>query len=98
MYSVLSIGTTAYLVFSEIQNKKFMLEVVIALTTSKLNLVIFLNFLVVLLTNITNLLILLFFGEIRPNESKVSLSNTDRIFSSWLRNARRKFSNCFCSE
>jgi len=46
---------------------------VIALTTSKLNLVIFLNCLVVLLTNITNLLIYIFFGEIRPTESKVSL-------------------------
>jgi len=73
VYSVLSIGSTAYLVVNEIQTKKFLLEVVIALTTSKLNLVIFLNCLVVLLTNITNLLIYIFFGEIRPTESKVSL-------------------------
>lgn len=74
VYSVLSIGSTAYLVASEIQTKKFLLEVVIALTTSKLNLVIFLNCLVVLLTNVTNLLIYIFFGEIRPNESKVSFN------------------------
>jgi hypothetical protein len=73
VYSVLSIGSTAYLVVNEIQTKKFLLEVVIALTTSKLNLVIFLNCLVVLLTNIANLLIYIFFGEIRPTESKVSL-------------------------
>jgi hypothetical protein len=72
VYSVLSIGFTASLVISEVQTKKFLLEVVIALTTSKLNLVIFMNFLVVLLTNAANLLIYIFFGEIRPNESKVT--------------------------
>lgn len=77
VYSLASIGATGYLVLNEVQTKKFLLEVVIGLTTSKLNLVIFLNCLFVLLTNMTNLLIYLFFGEIRPNESKVSLHFAD---------------------
>jgi hypothetical protein len=71
VYSLVSVGLTACLVANEIKSKKFLLEVIIALTTSKVNLVIFLNCLVVLLTHAANLLIYLFFGEIRPNESKV---------------------------
>jgi hypothetical protein len=73
VYSVLSIGFTASIVIGEVKTKKFLLEVIIALTTSKVNLVVFLNCLIVLLTNAADLLIYIFFGTIRPTESKVSL-------------------------
>lgn len=75
VYSVLSIGFTASIVIGEVKTKKCLLEVIIALTTSKVNLVVFLNCLIVLLTNAADLLIYIFFGQIRPTESKVSLFN-----------------------
>ena len=43
---------------------------VIYLTSSKLNLVLFLNCLAVILTNAANLLVSIFFGTVRVVESK----------------------------
>lgn len=53
-----------------VQNEKTFFDVVMRLTSSKLNLVLFLNCFVVVLSNLGNLLVSIFFGQLRTVESK----------------------------
>ncbi len=69
-FSVLSIAVPVGIVVKTIQREKTSLDAVMHLTSSKLNLVLFLNCLLVILSNASNLLVHVFFGQIRTVESK----------------------------
>jgi len=57
-------------VVNAVKTQRTFFDMVIQLTSSKLNLVIFLNCLVVVLTNAANAVIYVFFGSVRTVESK----------------------------
>lgn len=70
IYSALSVALTVGIVVSAVKSQRTFFDIVIQLTASKLNLVIFLNCLVVVLTNAASLMIYVFFGSVRSVESK----------------------------
>ena len=61
-YSVLSITLPVGIVVNSVQRQKTFLDVVMQLTNSKLNLMLFLNCLFVLLMNAANMMVYTFFG------------------------------------
>lgn len=70
IYTALSTFAAAYLVYSACRDHKTVFAILVSLTSYKLNLLIFFNFLVVLLLQFSNLLVLMFFGDIRIIESR----------------------------
>ena len=70
IYSALSIALTVGIVVNAVKSQRTFFDVVIHLTAPKLNLVIFLNCLVVVLSNAANMMIYMFFGSVRTVESK----------------------------
>ena len=70
IYSALSVALTVGIVVNAVKSQRTFFDIVIQLTASKLNLVIFLNCLVVVLTNAASLMIYVFFGSVRSVESK----------------------------
>lgn len=69
-FSVLSIAFPIGIVLKTVQRERTYFDVVMQLTSSKLNLVLFLNCFVVVLSNMGNLLVHIFFGQLRTVESK----------------------------
>ena len=61
-YSVLSVAVPVGIVIKTVQTERNYFDMVMHLTQSKLNLVLFMNCLVCLLTNAANLLVYGFFG------------------------------------
>ena len=72
LYTVGSVGTTVSLVANAVSLHGNFFDVVVDLTSSKLNLLIFLNCLLCILLNMYNVFVYVFFGNIREVESKVS--------------------------
>ena len=72
VYTVGSTLATITLVENAVSLHGNFFDVVVDLTSSKINLLIFLNFLLCILLNIYNVFVYLFFGTIRATESKVS--------------------------
>jgi hypothetical protein len=70
-YSVGSTLATIALVENAVSLHGNFFDVVVDLTSSKINLLVFLNFLLCILLNMYNLFVYLFFGTIRETESKV---------------------------
>lgn len=70
-YSIVSIVSTVGMIINAIQKNETFFNTVVYLTSSKINLVIFFNFLVVTLINLGNILVWIFFVQIRSIESKV---------------------------
>jgi hypothetical protein len=62
LFSLASIGAAAFIIGKAARTERTFFDMVIYITSSKLNLVIFLICLVTLLTNAANLMILIFFG------------------------------------
>jgi hypothetical protein len=72
-YSLLSVLTTAAMVIHAIKKQEgSFFNTVVYLTSQKINLLVFFNFFVVALVNMTNILIWVFFDQIRSIESKVT--------------------------
>ena len=69
-YSALSIAIPVGIVVKTVQRERTFFDVVMHLTSSKLNLVLFLNCLAVVLSNAAHLLVYGFFGSVRTVESK----------------------------
>ena len=69
-FSVLSIAIPIGIVLKTVQRERTFFDVIMQLTSSKLNLVFFLNCFVVVLSNMGNLLVHIFFGQLRTVESK----------------------------
>lgn len=69
-FSTISIAVPLGIVLKTIQRERTFFDMVIYLTSSKLNLVLFLNCLAVILTNAANLLVTCFFRQVRTVESK----------------------------
>jgi len=73
LYSLVSVVSTAGMIINAIQKYETFYNIVVSLTSQKINLLIFFNFLVVVLINLVNLLVCIFFEQIRTIESKVRL-------------------------
>ena len=71
-YSVLSVLSTIGMILNAIQKHETFFNIVVYLTSQKLNLLIFFNFIVVFLANLGGILVLVFFDKIRSIESKVN--------------------------
>jgi hypothetical protein len=72
VYSLASLVTTAAMVLHAVRKQEgSFFNTVVYLASQKINLVILFNFLIVLLSNLTSVLIWIFFDHIRPIESKV---------------------------
>ena len=69
-YTIASVLVAAYLIYAAVQEHKTTFARLVSLTSQKLNLLIFLNAIVVVLVQFSNLLISLFFGDIRIIESR----------------------------
>ena len=69
-FSVLSVAVPVGIVIKTVQRERNVLDAVMHLTSSKFNLVLFLNCLVCILSNLSSLLVHVFFGQIRTVESK----------------------------
>lgn len=69
-FSVVSVAVPVSIVVKTVQSEATFFDMVLSLTSSKLNLVLLLNCLLVVLTNASNLLICCFFGQVRTVESK----------------------------
>lgn len=74
-YSFVSICSTIGMIFHAVQKQETFFNTIVYLTSSKINLLIFFNFLVVSLFNLGNLLVWIFFMEIRSIESKVRVTH-----------------------
>ena len=72
-YSFLSMTATVGVIYNAIQKQETFFNTVVFLTSQKINLLIFFNFLVVVLMNLGNFLVWIFFDKIRSIESKVIL-------------------------
>ena len=68
--SVVAIAVPVAIVVKTVQTQRNFFDIVMHLTSSKLNLVIFLFALIVLLTNAANFMVYCFFGQVRTVESK----------------------------
>lgn len=68
-YSVLAIALPVGIVVKTVQREKNFIDIVMQLTSSKLNLVLLLNCLLVVLTNAANLMVSTFFGVVRDVEA-----------------------------
>lgn len=73
LYSLVSTVITGVMIGNAIQKYETFYNIVVYLTSQKINLVIFFNFLSVCLINFVNLLVWVFFDQIRTIESKVSI-------------------------
>ena len=69
-FSVISIAVPIGIVVKTVQREKNFIDIVLQLTSSKLNLVLLLNCLLVILTNSANFMVSTFFGVVRDVESK----------------------------
>ena len=69
-YSVIAIALPVGIVVKTVQREKNFLDIVMQLTSSKLNLVLLLNCLLVVLSNAANFLVTTFFGAVRDVEAK----------------------------
>ena len=67
-FSVLSIAVPLGIVIKTVQKENTFFDIVMSLTHSKMNLILFLNCLAVILTNAANLLVYGFFGTVRQSE------------------------------
>ena len=83
-YSVLSIAVPVGIVLKTIQRERTFFDMVIYLTSSKLNLVLFLNCLVVVLSLAANLLVSCFFGLVRTVESKYLIDKCQKKIFQFL--------------
>ena len=61
-FSVLSVGIPLGIVMKAVRHEQTFFDVVMRLTSSKLNLVLFLNCFIIVLSNLANLLVRVFFG------------------------------------
>ena len=77
----MSIVSTCGMIFNAIQKYETFYNIVVYLTSQKINLLIFFNFLVVTLINVINLLVWIFFEQIRTIESKVYHPHTSLLYS-----------------
>ena len=84
IYSVLSIALTVGIVTNAVKTQRTFFDIVVQLTSSKLNLVIFLNCLIVVLTNAANLMIYTFFGTVRAVESKFLIDKCQKKIFQFL--------------
>ena len=84
IYSVLSVSFTVGIVVNAVKSQRTFFDIVIQLTSSKLNLVIFLNCLIVVLTNAANLMVYAFFGSVRTVESKFLIDKCQKKIFQFL--------------
>lgn len=81
LYSLVSIGVAIGIVANAVKSGQTFFDIVIQITSSKLNLVIFLNCLAVLINGFARLVILIFFGQVRMVEAKDLTDNSiQKIF------------------
>lgn len=71
-YAVLSAGFVASLLWRAVMTQKNYYDACLLITSSKVNLVMIFNMLLVVLLSFARFLVWLFFGQIRTNESEVS--------------------------
>lgn len=71
-YTFLSVGATIATIYNAIAKHDTFFNTVVYLTSQKLNLLIFFNFLIAIIINFGNLVVWIFFNQIRPIESKVT--------------------------
>ena len=83
-YSVLSIAVPVGIVIKTVQRERTFFDMVMHLTQSKLNLVLFLNCLLVILTNAANMLVYGFFGQVRTVESKYLIDKCQKKIFQFL--------------
>lgn len=83
-YSVLSIAVPVGIVVNTVQRERTFFDVVMYLTSSKLNLVLLLNCLFIVLTNAANLLVGCFFGQVRTVESKYLIDKCQKKIFQFL--------------
>ena len=96
VYSFFSLVITVGMVMNAIQKYETFYNIVVYLTSQKINLLIFFNFLMVVLINIVNTLVWIFFDQIRTIESKVSLKNGFHIqFSTLWISHKRNYSTLY---
>ena len=80
-FSLISIAVPVGIIIKTVQKERNFLDMVMHLTSSKLNLVLFLNSLVVIIANAANLLVWGFFGSVRTVDSKYLLDKSQtKIF------------------
>ena len=77
-FSLVSIAVPVGIIIKTVQKERNFLDMVMHLTSSKLNLVLFLNCLVVIIANAANLLVWGFFGSVRTVESKYLLDKSQK--------------------
>ncbi len=94
IYTVCSTAATGGVIYNAIQKQETFFNTVVFLTSQKVNLLIFFNFLVVVFMNIGNFLVWIFFDKIRSIESKVLSSILQLCSISWTR-ARKRYSTSF---
>ena len=99
IYSVASFLVPVYIVVDALAQHKTAFNTLVNLTSFKLNLLIFFNGIMMMLVQFSNLLIWIFFGDIRIIEQKVrpfSHSHNLFDFSTWWRNLKRRSSSFCC--
>ena len=83
-FSIISIAVPVGIIIKTVQKERNFLDMVMHLTSSKLNLVLFLNCLVVIIANAANLLVWGFFGSVRTVESKYLLDKSQKKIFQFL--------------
>jgi hypothetical protein len=71
LYSYVSIFSTVGIIINAVQTYETFFNIIVYLTSSKVNLLILFNFMVICLFNVGNILVWIFFSQIRSIESKV---------------------------
>ena len=78
LYSVVSLLIPVWIVTKAVRENKTAFSTLVDLTSFKLNLLIFLNAAIVLLVQLSNLLVWIFFGDIRIIEQKYVIEKSQK--------------------
>lgn len=95
-YSFVSVILTVGMIINAIQKHDTFFNTIVFLTSSKINLLIFFNFLLISLINLGNILVWIFFTNIRSIESKVCFYHCNIYFSISLINLKRRYFIFYC--
>ena len=78
VYTIVSVVTPLWIVATTFNQHKTIFGTLVSLTSFKLNLLLFFNMVVVLLVQFSNLLIMVFFGDIRIIEQKYIVEKSQK--------------------
>ena len=84
IYTVVSLAIPIWIVTKAIQENKTAFSTLVELTSFKLNLLIFMNAVIVLLVQFSNLLVWIFFGDIRIIEQKYVIEKSQKKIFQFL--------------